>query len=919
MNYGPNLQQLVQNNIITQMPISTDILTFNSVGSGVSDWDHFASLESLLESKTEQAQQSTQTVQNTTQNIAQNTQTAQNNADNIVSLEDMLIAFRPSHGRQLELANIINVMLLAERMNIAEVTVLGQSLLFSTPNAQQTRVTFLQHRMRNTTLLGMQNGVNNRTYDQQYYQQLSVQRCQMELQFHAMLLIPHQIELIFVLCTLLSGRRKLYVQEELSKNNLISTLNIMFDRMSWLTPPNTPSSSVNPNSGIVNESDEGQHVHGPNCECNNPESAIRIQFLRLLHNFYDRDFIGNPNKFACLSVAERGYVRGSFSDTSDDLSLAKLDFLSLPPGLISRMTETLLNLPEKSTYRFWMSACIENFARGCGCRGQELLVQRGVFTHVIHSLLLTINSDNTKEKEEERAGNYQTSFDLLGELIKGNIHLLTHLEQTLSTEEIQRFLTMCIDHLVDSNVFLRSLFVTLELVHTSSMLPQPQEDDVCSQFGFLPNSLFPTSKAQQEECSSHQRNSALEGYLNATWIQEIPSISNKALGMYANHTVSSSKKVMNKSGMKISKTTRQTPASNSAVGRMNRDFNTEDSTGSGGSGSSIWSVSEALVIPQPPPPQPQVQQQVQQNRLFPFFLTPPVFNDLIEEKERDTDMAAYFTPPEGPKYSRVWNNNTTAVTDKVKELPKQEAKVAKAFVVPPSLFQFSAFMLTQKTAILIRLMSMVTIASINHENICCLNTTIMILLLDYHRGILAETLQSIRTSADDHYTRSQAGEDASGKEEDKGGVGECCEQCTQPAAASSLFCLSCTISHFDTVADSTTQPTSKQSGQLPTKQSKAKSTKQDTSALLKSLQHRAKTQSTRQQPAEELISGGGDMVMHNFRELLWYWQEYYLRRGRDRLSIEFSSHIPFRFWYEVVGKNSIDLRLFLFLLTACIL
>jgi hypothetical protein len=40
--------------------------------------------------------------------------------------------------------------------------------------------------------------------------------------------------------------------------------------------------------------------------------------------------------------------------------------------------------------------------------------------------------------------------------------------------------------------------------------------------------------------------------------------------------------------------------------------------------------------------------------------------------------------------------------------------------------------------------------------------------------------------------------------------------------------------------------------------------------------------------------------MVNFRELLWYWKEYYLRRGRDRLSIEFSSHIPFFHWHNLV-------------------
>jgi hypothetical protein len=54
---------------------------------------------------------------------------------------------------------------------------------------------------------------------------------------------------------------------------------------------------------------------------------------------------------------------------------------------------------------------------------------------------------------------------------------------------------------------------------------------------------------------------------------------------------------------------------------------------------------------------------------------------------------------------------------------------------------------------------------------------------------------------------------------------------------------------------------------------------------------------------EEQVATGSQLVMRNFRELLWYWKEYYLRRGRDRLSIEFSSHIPFHFWFELVGKS----------------
>lgn len=52
----------------------------------------------------------------------------------------------------------------------------------------------------------------------------------------------------------------------------------------------------------------------------------------------------------------------------------------------------------------------------------------------------------------------------------------------------------------------------------------------------------------------------------------------------------------------------------------------------------------------------------------------------------------------------------------------------------------------------------------------------------------------------------------------------------------------------------------------------------------------------------EPTTAGSEVLCRNFRELLWYWQQYYLRRGRDRLSIEFSVHIPFRYWQALVGK-----------------
>ena len=58
-------------------------------------------------------------------------------------------------------------------------------------------------------------------------------------------------------------------------------------------------------------------------------------------------------------------------------------------------------------------------------------------------------------------------------------------------------------------------------------------------------------------------------------------------------------------------------------------------------------------------------------------------------------------------------------------------------------------------------------------------------------------------------------------------------------------------------------------------------------------------------PAGKENSGegrGGRLLMSNFRELLWFWNEYYLRRGRDRLSLEFSSQIPFSHWHDLVQE-----------------
>jgi hypothetical protein len=55
---------------------------------------------------------------------------------------------------------------------------------------------------------------------------------------------------------------------------------------------------------------------------------------------------------------------------------------------------------------------------------------------------------------------------------------------------------------------------------------------------------------------------------------------------------------------------------------------------------------------------------------------------------------------------------------------------------PENLSRLAAFLQEEKTHVLVRLMSTVSLNTINHENICCLNTALMLLLLDHKRYVV---------------------------------------------------------------------------------------------------------------------------------------------------------------------------------------
>ncbi|CAN0469086.1 unnamed protein product, partial [Discosporangium mesarthrocarpum] len=68
----------------------------------------------------------------------------------------------------------------------------------------------------------------------------------------------------------------------------------------------------------------------------------------------------------------------------------------------------------------------------------------------------------------------QTAFDLLGELCKGNYEVLELLESGMTTRQLQRFLKMVVGNLIDSNVFIRSLVLSVEHRSIQAVLRQQQ-------------------------------------------------------------------------------------------------------------------------------------------------------------------------------------------------------------------------------------------------------------------------------------------------------------------------------------------------------------------------------------------------------------------------------------------------------------
>ena len=323
----------------------------------------------------------------------------------------------------------------------------------------------------------------------------------------------YQIEMLFVLSTLLGSKRKTDVQNQLSKMNIIELLNSYLEYIEW---GNIYSKNQRPSLNEENnnpEDDSAYHGNGCNCDC---DSALKIQYLRLIYSFCCRDSDNLENKLKLFSekdvqiFLDTGYMdlikiilrdKYNFYKNQKKVKFNK-EFISLIKILklddendSERLKNTYKNIeslifklcsPDNvknliqfynksdnemglfiklifkymqecyfSSARFWISSCIEVILRGNNSFLQAYTIYSGLLYCLMNDILYG---------KQDKNQTLQISFDILGELVKFNRCSIFMMDYCLCDNiEFNEFNKKVLskDTLIDSNVFLRALILSI--------------------------------------------------------------------------------------------------------------------------------------------------------------------------------------------------------------------------------------------------------------------------------------------------------------------------------------------------------------------------------------------------------------------------------------------------------------------------
>ena len=592
------------------------------------------------------------------------------------------------------------------------------------------------------------------------------------LQFNALLLSPYQVEVLFVLCTILGGRRKIDAQDILNEAGVIPVLDDMFQRLPWdsLTISRQSISQRTTESDLNGSVEDQQtpEIHGPGCECT-PESALCVQYLRLLHNFCDRDCDNYAGRRLLLSDAERAYIFEKHTGR-------ELDISTLEPGLLSKIVAAFMGESDESPYRFWLASCIESYLRGSSPIEQIFVAKTGLLNHLINDIA---------SERLHCAGSLQTSFDLLGELCKGNTEVLHFLVRDFEEESFRKFMSVAAANLVDSNVFIRSLLLTLERLSSADKL--------------MPLHLDAEYYLIQKKRKWRSHNGVFSrGYVTHSW--------------WETHL------------------------------RQQHEVEEDDDI-------SLATKFEARIDAKRP------------SDWFPAI---------------GTIRAYRMNPPGTVEISASGLHNGVGHFGWI-FTPEGDALCSAAHE-PNSIERLSWFLAANQTRLLRDLLNVVDLRNINHENICCLNTAVVIAIFAHRRNELHNLLQDLRRiNHEERETKRRALKAARN------------DDVVDRAFVQAM-------KYMDIERETVPAPYSRRASLTTSRRSSLTTSRRSSTGRRASLTYYG---------SKGEIGDKND-VMRNFREVLWFWIEYYTHRGRDRLSLEFSSHLRFQEWIEVVSLLGAD-------------
>lgn len=107
----------------------------------------------------------------------------------------------------------------------------------------------------------------------------------------------------------------------------------------------------------------------------------------------------------------------------------------------------------------WLSNTLEMFLRGVQPSDQVLMCDAGVLELILNELL---------QEGFQTSTALQSNFDLLSEIIRFNEAVVLRMLRYIDTNKAQQIFLLIQNNIIDSNVFLRSWYLTIEMIATSS-------------------------------------------------------------------------------------------------------------------------------------------------------------------------------------------------------------------------------------------------------------------------------------------------------------------------------------------------------------------------------------------------------------------------------------------------------------------